>query len=117
MERLDRALDDIIAETKRGGRMRKRNKVMTVVQKRVYDGNKALKMKRLIGVFDGKRYEDSRKVSKYLDVDAPLVDVVQLSYGMDTLPPPSKKIFGSKKMEDKSYGNESNHAQFVKDAL
>lgn len=101
MDRLDMTLDDIIADSKRKGGVRKNNKVTAVVVKRVKNANTALNMKRPINEKDGRiRHKDSTGVSsKYLDVDAPLVDVVQLSYGMDTLPLPSKKKFGSRKME------------------
>ena len=100
MERLDRSLDDIIADSKRKGRVRKK-KVMAVVVKRVKNAKTALNMKRPINEKDDRiSHKDSRGVSsKYLDVDAPLVDVVQLSYGVDTLPLPTKKKFGSRMIE------------------
>ena len=109
MERLDRTLDDIISSTKK---MQKR-KVKTV-KKSGKGKNKAMKKK---PGHDGKgnplklssnslsanllvsKRKDATKMPNYLDVDAPSVGVVQLSYGADTLPPPSKKMFGSKKAD------------------
>ena len=100
MERLDRALDDIISEQRKGAKVKKKQKVTPVVKKRGRKGNKpsTTDLRSLLDRHkSGNTHKKPTKVSKYVDVDAPVDDAVQLSYGMETLPPTSRKRIGQRK--------------------
>lgn len=122
MDRIDSSLDEIIAAEKKVARKVKQSKKAGGKDKRgqksargIVSTGKTKKIERVQEVQKQKMNEGKTcgrtlhletminvvpsGSAKYFDVDAPQVRPVNLSYGVDVLPPPKKRIFGTKKVD------------------